>query len=182
MIPRAISAVLRLPHLTDDLFRPTQWASAEEKAKFGNHLLRFIAEDFPLGLWRNPFYERLSNSFSSIAHYNIRGFWDTWFTTTSDQIAFLENIARHYCFSDAAWTFSDVEHIVKARVRGSGIIDWKRKILAEETKRHDLAEFDRLRKLYDPAASPEVLIPTFSMRALVPTSQLQTDLFGAPTD
>jgi hypothetical protein len=52
-----------------DSFTPTQWNTAEEKAKFANQLLAFIAEDFPERKFTNAFYERLSGCFSMVAHY-----------------------------------------------------------------------------------------------------------------
>jgi hypothetical protein len=179
MIPRAIAATLKLPPLTSELFTPTKWASGEDKAKFGNHLLRFIAEDFPPGLWRKELYQRLSNCFSNIAHYNIHGFWETWFTSTRVQIEFLENIARYPCWGDAAWTFCDVEAAVKARIKPSGILDWKRDLLRGEVRIQDLAELARLRAIYETPSPPGTQINHPAATPLPTVARQQADLFAA---
>lgn len=150
MLPRAIAAALQFPKQETADFTATKFDSSEDKAKFGNHLLRFIAEDCPPALWTKIFYNRLSNIFSNIAHYDSHGFWRTWFETTADQICFLENIAQHPCWGDPAFTYSDVERLIKARVIKSGVIAWKHKMLAGERKKNDLAELARLKALYEP--------------------------------
>ena len=139
MLPRAIATALQLPTLEPGTFTATEFSTKEEKAKFGNHLLRFIAEDHPRGLWTKNFYNRLSMTFSNIAHYDSMGFWMTWFDTTADQIGFLKNIAQCPCWGDPAFTYSDIEKVIKARIRKAGVIEWKERLLAEERKRKDLA-------------------------------------------
>jgi hypothetical protein len=52
-----------------DTFTPTQWDTAETKLKFANHLLNFIAADFPEAKFTQQFYNRLSMTFGHIAHY-----------------------------------------------------------------------------------------------------------------
>ena len=174
MLPRAIAAALQLPELEPGAFTATKFSTKEEKAKFGNHLLRFIAEDYPRGLWTKNFYNRLSMTFSNIAHYDSAGFWMTWFDTTADQIGFLKNIAQCPCWGDPTFTYSDVEKVIKARVRTAGVIEWKKRLLAEERKRKDLAELTRLKRLYgEQSAEPTAILPS----ALSP-SMTQVDLFS----
>jgi hypothetical protein len=174
MLPRALAAALQFPKLEAADFTATKFNTAEEKAKFGNHLLRFIAEDYPRALWTKAFYNRLSMIFSNIAHHDSNGFWETWFTTTTDQIQFVQNIVRHSCWGDPAFTYSDVEKVVRSRVKHSSIIAWKQRILAEERKKKDVAELTRLKSMYEPDTAPPSDVPP----AVLSFAMIQTDLFS----
>jgi len=174
MLPRALAAAVQIPKLEAGDFTATKFDTAEEKIKFGNHLLRFIAEDYPRALWTKAFYNRLSMTFSNIAHHDSNGFWETWFTTTADQIELLKNIMRHPCWGDPAFTYSDVEIVVRSRVKHSGIIAWKQRILAEESKKNDLAELARLKAIYEPDTAPLSDVPP----AVLNFAMTQTDLFS----
>ena len=174
MLPRALAAALQIPKLEAAEFTATKFDTAEEKTKVGNHLLRFIAEDYPRALWTKAFYNRLSMIFSNIAHYDSNGFWETWFTTTAEQIEFLQNIVRHPCWGDPAFTYSDVEIVVRSRVRHSGIIAWKQRILADEHKKKDLAELTRLKSIYERDTAPLSDVPP----AVLNLVMTQTDLFS----
>jgi len=177
MLPRAIATALQLPKLDATDFTPTKFDTAEVKAEFGNHLLRFIAEDYPKALWTKIFYNRLSMTFSNIAEYNIYGFWNTWFTTTADQIEFLQNIAKYPCWGDPEFTYSDVERVVRERVKNSGVVAWKQRILAEERKKKDLAELARLKSLYEEKPLPDAISEPQARPPAVPILTHQTDLF-----
>ena len=174
MLPRAIANALQLPKLDAGNFTATKFDTTEDKAKFGSHLLRFIAEDYARGLWTNVFYNRLSLTFSNIAHCNSHGFWETFFETTADQIRFLENIARYPCWGDPTFTYSDVENQIKARVIKSGVIAWKEKILADERKKRDLTELARLQDIYEQTLKPSPGIPP----AAPVSAMTQIDLFS----
>ena len=178
MLPRAIAAALQMPKLNAADFKATKFDTAEVKAKFGNHLLRFIAEDYPKALWTKIFYNRLSMTFSNIAEYNIHGFWNTWFTTTADQIEFLQNIAKYPCWGDPEFTYSDVERVVRERVKNSGVIAWKERLLAEESKKRDLAELARLKSLYEEKSFPDAISETQARPPAAPVRTHQTDLFS----
>ena len=47
MLPAATVRALTIPAFTAAEFMPTQWASADDKAKFANALMKFIAAEFP---------------------------------------------------------------------------------------------------------------------------------------
>jgi hypothetical protein len=174
MLPRAITAALQIPKLDAATFTATKFDTAEEKTKFGNHLLRFIAEDYPCASWTKTFYSRLSMTFSNIAHHDLNGFWETWFTTTAEQIEFLQNIVRHPCWGDPAFTYSDVEIVVRSRVKHSGIIAWKQRILADEHKKKNLAELTRLKSIYEPETAPLSDVAP----AVINLAMTQNDLFS----
>ena len=136
-------------------FTPTQWSTAEEKAKFANHLMRFIEKDFPQTLFTKTFYNRLMNTFGHIAHYNIAGFWETFFTDTRKKVEFLKQTVHPwtgFC-GDQAFTFSDVERAVSERVRASGYLSKYEKQLAVEIETGERALLARLKNKYEAAPS-----------------------------
>lgn len=63
---------------TANQFTATKWESAEQKAKFANHFVRFVKSGFKPTLFYSWFYKRLSMTFGHIAHFNRQGFWHTW--------------------------------------------------------------------------------------------------------
>jgi hypothetical protein len=150
MLPTALARAIRLPLLTPEQFTPTKWDDAPTKAKFGNHLLRFIAEDFPKPMFTQKFYECLSNTFGHIAHYNRVGFWDEFFQTRATKIEFLDQTIRHPCYGDPAWTFSDVERVIRARLKQTDVIDWHRRLLMQEREARERAEYIRLAQKFAP--------------------------------
>jgi hypothetical protein len=62
MLPAATVRALLNPAFTAAEFTPTQWASAEGKAKFANTLMKFIANEFPRQSFTRSLYHRLSNT------------------------------------------------------------------------------------------------------------------------
>jgi hypothetical protein len=98
-------------------FIATQWSSQDDKAEFGNALLHFIDSGFKQTLFTKKLYQRLSNTYGHIAHYNQGGFWEEWFSTDADQVRFIEHLLRWRCFGDPEFTFSDVERALQAEVR-----------------------------------------------------------------
>jgi hypothetical protein len=79
---------------TASLFVPTEWSTAADKAAFGNTLLHFVESEWKRGLFTKGFYQRLSNCFRHIAHYDINGSYETWFTCDKDRLGFLKNASR----------------------------------------------------------------------------------------
>ena len=69
-------------------FTPTQWETAKDKTAFANRFVRFVQGDFAERHFTEKFYQRLSNCFGHIAHYNRGGFFETFFTTTADKVRF----------------------------------------------------------------------------------------------
>lgn len=98
-------------------FTPTKWDTAEDKAKFANHFVRFVEGGFKESVFPKWFYRRLSMTFGHIAHYNKAGFYDQWFSTADRRIEFIENVRRSSIYGDPAWTYSDVEKVLQGWVR-----------------------------------------------------------------
>lgn len=148
--PREIQKALREPPLTASQFTSTEFDDAATKAKFGNRLLRFIAEDFPKQMWNKAFYKRLSMTFGHIAHYNEHGFWGTFFDSRRDKIDFLGQTQSYPCWGDPAFTYSDVEKVVVKRLKDSGALAHHKALLAQNVETAERAEYARLAAKYGP--------------------------------
>jgi hypothetical protein len=148
MLPAATIRALMNPAFTAAEFTPTQWVSAEDKAKFANALMKFIANEFPRQSFTRSLYQRLSNTFGHIAHTNVDGFYGAFFERDFDKVVFLEQTLSWPHFGDPTFTFSDVEHAVKRRLRAAKVIDIFRMLEADATRRRELATLARLQEKY----------------------------------
>jgi hypothetical protein len=131
-----------------DQFTPTKWSSAEEKAKFGNDLLTFILSDCPEGKFTAKLYERLSNCFGHIAHYDKAGFFDTWFSSAATRSDFLNHLCEDPCFGSPECTFSDVERAVQRKVEELNLRQGFASKASDETRQHDLTLLAALQAKY----------------------------------
>lgn len=147
-------ASFQLPPLRAEEFRATEFDTAEAKAAFGNGLLAFVAEDFPRRRFTPRFYRVLCQHFGMIAHYDQHGFWAEYFTSTTDKLRFLEALTAHPCWGDPAFTFSDLERAVIARLRAAGLVARLRAALARETEAAERALLNRLQARHQPEKAP----------------------------
>ena len=147
-------ASFQLPLLRAEHFRATELHSAEAKAAFGNGLLAFVAEDFPRKRFTLRFYRVLCQHFGMIAHHDQHGSWEEYFTTTADKLRFLEELTAHPCWGDPAYTFSDLERAVIARLRAAGLVARLRSALARETEAAERPRFKRQQARYQPEEAP----------------------------
>ena len=108
MLSAALTRVLTTPAFVAADFVPTHWDSAEQKAKFANALLTFVAPDFPRSKFHEGFYRRLSNTFGHIANWNSAGFYGRFFLTAEDKLEFLRQCVTWPCHGDPTTTYSDV--------------------------------------------------------------------------
>ena len=170
MLPAATIRALTIPAFTAAEFTPTQWASAEDKAKFANALMKFVANEFPRQSFTRSLYQRLSNSFGHIAHRNLDGFYGAFFERDTDKVVFLEQTLSWPHFGDPTFTFSDVERAVKRRLRAAKVIDILRLLEADATRRRELATLARLQEKYG-ARTPLDLAPTGSQSSSPPAGR-----------
>ena len=152
MLSAALTRALTTPAFVAADFVPTHWDTAEQKAKFANALMRFIADDYPRSKFHKDFYRRLSNTFGHIAHYDSAGFYGHFFLTAKDKLEFLEQCAEWPCFGDPTYTYSDVERVVGARLRKSQIVAIMSSQIAVERRRRELALLSQLKARYEPIA------------------------------
>ena len=101
---------------TADRFAPTPHSTAEEKARFCDTFVRFVLRGFDRRLFKSKFYQRLSNIFGHIAHFNETGFWDVWFSTPAKQRQFLRHVHEWVAMGDPRFCWSDVERELKSWV------------------------------------------------------------------
>jgi hypothetical protein len=153
MLSAALSRALTTPAFVAADFVPTQWDSAEQKVKFANALLTFVAQDFPRSKFHENFYRRLSNTFGHIACYNCDGFYERFFLTAGDKLEFLEQCVTWPCHGDPTTTYSDVERAVVARLTQSQIVAILSSQIAVERTRRELALLSELKARYEPIAA-----------------------------
>ena len=112
MLPAAIVRAITTPSFEPHQFTATQWNSAEDKAKFANTLMTFIANEFPRRSFTKTLYQRLSNTFGHIAHTDIDGYYSVFFERDADKIVFLDQTLHWPCYGDPTYTLCDVERAV----------------------------------------------------------------------
>ncbi len=100
--------------LAADRFTATPHSTAEEKTRFCNDFIRFILSGFDRKRFTKKFYERLSNILGHIAHFNARGFWETWFSTPVQQRQFVQHIHECVPLGDPHFCWVDVERELKS--------------------------------------------------------------------
>ena len=152
MLSAALTRALITPAFVAADFVPTQWGTSEQKAKFANALLTFIARDFPRSKFHENFYRRLSNTFGHIADYNRDGFYERFFLTADEKCAFLDQCVTWPCYGDPTFTYSAVERAIAKRLRKSEIVACLSSQVAVERRGRELALLAQLKARYEPAA------------------------------
>ncbi len=165
MLPAALTRALTTPAFVAADFVPTHWDNAEQKAKFANTLMRFIADDFPRSKFHKAFYQRLSNTFGHIAHCDLVGFYEHFFLTAKGKLVFLDQCATWPCHGDPTYTYSAVERAVVARLTQSQIVAILSSQIAVERRRRELALLSELKARYE-------------LVAAAPATAAIPDLFG----
>lgn len=135
-------------------FIPTEFSTADEKAAFGNTFLRFVLSEWKRTLFTKKFYTRLSMTFGNIAHYNIHGFYSTWFERDEDRLAFLENTLRYPCYGQPEFTYCDVERAIQIELRKLNLIAVYRQRIELEIRSREIGELARLQKKYGATPVP----------------------------
>src|SRR2546430_207118 len=80
-----------------------------------------------------------SHCFGHIAHYDIDGFYDTWFTRDKHRLGFLRNTLSWVCFGDPKFTYSDVERVIQQEVRARNYLALYELRAAEELRNSEMA-------------------------------------------
>ncbi len=148
MLPSTIVRALTTPAFEPDLFTATQWSTAEDKAKFATAIMKFVANEFPRRGFSKTLYQRLSNTYGHIAHYNIDGYYSTFFGRDADKVVFLDQALRWRCYGDPTYTFCDVERAVQRRLRAANVIEVFSMREADATRNRELAMLAQLQAKY----------------------------------
>jgi hypothetical protein len=146
------------PFLPSD-FIPTKFSTAADKAEFGNAFLHFIDSEWKQTLFTERFYNRLSNTFGHIAHYDRPTFYSTWFSCDADQLRFLEHALRWPCWGDPAFTFCDVERALQCEIRKRDYLRRYELKAAESLRSAEMAILERLEAKYRPAPTQHAEAP-----------------------
>ena len=136
---------------TADRYMPTKFHSAEDKAKFANHFVRFVESGFKPTLFPKWFYNRLSNTFSHIAHFNRGGFYATWFDSLDSKIKFLVRLRDYPGYGSPEFTYCDVERDISKWIGESGLIEILRKEQLVQQEASERATLARLKQKYPEA-------------------------------
>jgi hypothetical protein len=131
-----------------DQFTPTQFDTAADKAKFANCFVRFVESGFKFTLFPSWFYKRLSMTFGHIAHYDIHGFYHTWFANTATQITFLKRTQFYGCWGDPAFTYCDAEAALKKWVQTTDHLSKLEQKQAAEVEAAERAQLAFLKAKY----------------------------------
>ena len=134
-------------------FVATKFSTAADKADFGNVFLHFIESEWKETLFTKTFYNRLSNTFGHIAHYNRPTFYSTWFTSDADRLRFLEQALEWPCWGDAEFTYCDVERALQREIRKRNYVALYKVKAAEAVRSAEMAILKRLESKYRPAPS-----------------------------
>lgn len=170
MLPSTIVRALTTPTFEPEQFTATQLSTIEDKAKFANALMKFIAHEFPRQSFGKTLYQRLSNTFGHIANYNRDGFYSVFFERDADKVAFLDQTLRWPCHGDPTYTFCDVERAVQQRLRAANVIEVFRMRESDATRKRELDILVRLQAKYGPSRESPSPSPQ--------TSPPQADLFA----
>lgn len=130
-------------------YTPTQFATAEDKEKFVAWFIKFVEEGFPQGMFNKKFYQRLSNTFGHIVHYDQSGFWATFFTTTQGKVDFLEMTMSYPCYGDPNYTFSDAEKEIQRQLKEKNLLNTWQETRAKEKDNQEYSEYLRLKRRFE---------------------------------
>jgi hypothetical protein len=139
------------PFLPSD-FLPTKFSTSADKADFGNTFLHFIDTEWKQTLFTERLYNRLSNTFGHIAHYNRPTFYSTWFTCDADRLRFLEHALDWPCWGEPEFTFCDVERALQREIRRRNYLAHHELKAAESLHSAEMAILKRLEAKYRPVA------------------------------
>lgn len=147
-------------------FTPTEWAPAEEKAKIADKITRFILGGFQQGSFTKAMYQRLSNMFGHIAHYNINGFYDKWFSDIKACRGWAEHITGNWLSGtgDPRFTWSDVEKALIQWMKDNQIAEQLDELYQADIEQKELALLHALQRKH----APQECLPQVDEVTLVP--------------
>jgi len=136
-------------------FTSTEFSTAADKAAFGNHFLHFVDSGWKRALFNKSFYNRLSMCFSHIAHYNIEGFYSTWFESERDQLEFLRHTLKFPCYGSPEFTFCDVERAIQSEILKRNLLTEYEMRVENATRATELALLAQLQSKYGQTSSAD---------------------------
>ncbi len=165
-------------------FIATQFSTADDEAVFGNAFLHFIESEWKRTLFTKSFYNRPPNCYGHIAHFDVHGFYVTWFTTEKDRFEFLKNAMAWPCYGSPEHIFCDVERALQQEIRKRKFLESYQLRAAQQLRSAEMSVLERLEKKYrvptvqatQKRESAEVVLPQEPRRD-APTLPVQQSLF-----
>jgi hypothetical protein len=149
-----------------EVFTPTQWATAQEKAKIANQMIKFVLGGFQRGSFTKAIYKHLCNMFGHIAHYNILGFYEEWFSDIKACRDWTKHITNNWLagLGDPKYTWSDVEKALIQWVKDNQIAEQLNELYQIDIEQKELALLNALHQKHAPQES----LPRVDEVTLVP--------------
>ena len=131
-------------------FTATNFATAEEKAKWANQFTKFILGGMQRSSFKKEIYKRLQHMFGHCAEYDLNGFYFTWFEDTYKCLHWVEVIATSWLvgIGQPQFTWSDVEIKLVNWIRDNNIHDQIAGYLQAETEHKERATLKVLQSRY----------------------------------
>ena len=127
----------------------TKHSTVQDKVRFILQFKKFVSGGFKRSDFPKWFYTQLSMTFGHIAHYNIEGFYNEFFTTDEGKIRFLEITRDHGGIGDPAFTYSDVELILGKWVESEHLKEGYEQRLATNMMKAEYALYLKLKEKYE---------------------------------
>ena len=129
-------------------FTPTEHSTAEEKAEFANHFVRFVMSSYDVNLFTKKFYQRLSMCFYHTAHFSQGGFYETFFTSLEGQLEFADITENTRIVGDPRFTYSDVEQALQEWSKDFNMLEIAQTALNNGIEASERLEYARLKNKY----------------------------------
>jgi uncharacterized protein YbgA (DUF1722 family) len=122
-------------------FTATNFATAEDKAKWANKFTKFILGGFQRNAFKKETYKQLQHMFGHCAEYDLDGFYYTWFEDTHKCLLWVETVTTTWLagIGQPQFTWSDVEIKLVKWIRENNIHDQVAGYLHAETEQKERA-------------------------------------------
>ena len=140
----------RPAEFTEKDFTTTEFATAQDKAKWANQFTKFILGGLQRSSFKKEIYSQLQHMFGHCAEYDINGFYFTWFEDTYKCLHWVETIATSWLvgIGQPQFTWSDVEIKLVNWIRDNNIHDQIAGYLQAETEQKERATLKVLQDRY----------------------------------
>ena len=131
-------------------FTTTNFATAEDKAKWANRFTKFILGGFQRNSFKKEVYKQLHRMFGHCAEYDLDGFYYTWFENTHKCLHWVETVTTTWLagIGQPQFTWSDVEIKLIQWIRDNNIHDQVAGYLQAETEQKERATLKVLQDRY----------------------------------
>lgn len=112
-------------------YRATAHGTIEDKERFEAAFKKFVEGGYQRKDFTAKLYERLSNCFGHIAHYDRHGFFETQFSTQDRIEEWEKRITYWKAHGSPGFTYSDVEQVLSEWMGtrlGLAIESWERQM------------------------------------------------------